>query len=127
MRRSREVSNAEVRRLNAELGIESSRGNLFGVVLGAALIAGLTLLAAPFVFDVGPSERVYGRVIRLGYSQTDYGSMPWARVQVGQDEVSVRLFRSRPCRVGDRIEVVRRRALVGRRYTPGPAGCMRPG
>lgn len=123
MRETRRVSKAEICKLNADLGVHQS--NVVGLLLGIGLIVGFGALAAPFLFDVGPAETAYGKVLAMAYVSNERGVFPRAVVQVGEQRVNIRLSRGDPCRVGDRIEVIRHKVLVGKRFTLGYHGCTR--
>ncbi|MBX3483889.1 hypothetical protein [Phenylobacterium sp.] len=123
MHEPRKVSKAELRKLNAAPGVQHS--GLVGLLLGVGLLVGLGLVLSPLWFDVGPAEATYGKVLSLGYVQNERGATPRAVVQVGERKVNVRIFRADLCRVGDRIEVIRHKVMIGHRYTAGYRGCTR--
>ncbi len=121
---SRAPSFVSIRRLKAELGIVGLHGGAIRLLLGVLLIgAGGGLLIA-FTLSGGQPTVVFGAVQGFGLRETDYGTYPLARVQTEDGVVMVPISRGATCAVGDRIKLVRRRSLLGYRYSQGlPRAC----
>lgn len=87
---------------------------LLALVLGVALLASVT---------VAPGRPAYGAVVALLSVETERGAFPGVWVKVGERRVRVVLSRGSGCVIGDRIELVEHRTLLGRRYAAGLGGC----
>lgn len=88
--------------------------SLLAVVLGVALLASVSL---------APGRQAYGAVVALLSVETERGSFPGVWAQVGERRVRVVLNRGSGCVVGDRIDLVEHKTLLGRRYAVGLGGC----
>jgi hypothetical protein len=118
---------AIIRRLSAAAGVESPHGEALGLVLGIVVCCTLGGLLVAFYMSGGPPVRVYGAVIGQHLAETDFGTRLYARVQVDDRQPLVALPAGIVCQRGDRIELNRRKALLGYRYTVRPAGCDNSG
>jgi hypothetical protein len=97
---------------------------VIGLFLGALLISVLGTAILMFAFSGGPPRVVFGTVQGFGVRESDYGTLPLARVRVDDRNAVVRISRRTRCAVGDRIKLVRRRGLLGYRYSAGwPRAC----
>ena len=117
----------EIRRLNAEFGMDSGRQAataLIRVVLVLAAIAGVAIV---LYMPTAPGEAAVGRVDGISLRETDTGTQFLARVTVGGSQGLVRLPRGAMCVAGDRIDLVKRKTLINVRYTTGIRGCTRSG
>lgn len=115
-------SPADIRRLNAALGIRPRREGL-GLLLGVCFIAAVWALSLPFQ-PSGPPERIAGMIESLhGASGRGYVKCPCAFVRVADSAAVVRLPRHGNCRIGDRIALERRKAPFGYRYSALPDSC----
>jgi hypothetical protein len=124
MREPRKVSKADIRRLNADLGVGIDRVFIGGLLVALSIIAGLALVLSPFTLDVAPAEPAAGRVDEILYTQGK-NSRPKAVVWVGTERAYVSVPNALSCRVGDQIQLVRHKAPLGVRYTAGPRVCSR--
>lgn len=124
MRPPRRVSPIELLRLSAALGPGVDRVFLGGLLFAIAIVAGLFLMFSPVTFDIAPPEPTSGRVAEVLYTQ-GRRSGPHAVVWIGARRVFVRLPNALACHVGDRIELVRHKVLLGVRYTAGRRVCGR--
>ena len=88
-----------------------------------ALVAGAVLSAS---VSAAPGRPGYGAVVALLSVETEQGTVPGAWVMVGERRVRVTLNRGSGCVVGDRIELVEHKMLLGRRYVAGIGGCSTP-
>jgi hypothetical protein len=115
---------ALIHRLTAEIRGEAPGSRAAGLVLGAALASVLSGLILLFWLWGGPPTQVYGIVQGFGLAESQYGSIPLARVWVDDREATVQIGRAATCLAGDRIKLYRRRALLGYSYSPGlPRPC----
>src|SRR5689334_13124924 len=98
------------------------RGKLWGLVLGVAFTAVLAtaMLVLTYGANAGP---VYGRILGFTLAETDAGSFPIARVSVDGREALVPVPRSTNCGVGNAIQLLRGKGLIGYRYRMGVRGC----
>ena len=76
--------------------------------------------------DFAPSTTAYGSVLRFSLRESDEGSFPLARVRVDDRDVVISLPRGTRCNIGDRIELSRRKALLGFGYRLGARACTMP-
>jgi hypothetical protein len=115
---------AQIRQLTAAIGGESPGSRAVGLLLAvavASVFAGAALLVR---FGGGPPTLVYGTVQGFGLSESQYGSIPLARVWVDDRVATISIGRTATCLAGDRIKLYRRRALLGYSYSPGlPRPC----
>ena len=117
----------EIRRLNAEFGMDSGRQAATAVTRVALILAVIAGVAMVLYMPTAPEEAAVGRVDGISLRETDTGTRLLARVTVGRSQGLVRLPRGAMCLAGDRIDLVRRKTLLNVRYTTGLRGCMRPG
>lgn len=115
----------ELRRALAALkgGGESHVGGLW---LGIALCAALCGLALAISAPWSAVEPAQGVVVMLGFGEGDSGSRPYANVSVDRGIAKVSLPLGSLCQTGDRIQLERRKAPLGYRYSSALAGCTRP-
>lgn len=73
--------------------------------------------------SLGPGLATEGMVVALLSSETEAGTRPGLWVEVGERRVRLRLGRGYGCVIGDRIALIERETLLGRRYAVGPGGC----
>jgi hypothetical protein len=87
--------------------------------------AAIALLALALYLSGGPPQRVYGVVTGFGVTEEqDVGTLPLVRVAIDDREATILIPRSMICRLGDRIELDRRKALLGYRYNVSFRGCL---
>jgi hypothetical protein len=124
VRKRSRAQDAELRRLNAELGIGSGTA-WRGLLLGALLIVVLLL---PVALLMGPRKEVTGVVteVSLGPGRRGTGG-PFANVRVDGGDAAVALHPASLCRAGDKIDLLRRRGIGGYHYELGYRGCTRRG
>lgn len=121
-----------VRQISAALGAESPHGGALGLLLGIGMCCAFGALLVAFYLSGGPPVRVYGAVLGQHLAETDFGTRVYARVQVDDRQPMVTLPVGVICQRGDRIELNRRKALLGYRYSvrlggaSAPASWMRP-
>jgi hypothetical protein len=96
---------------------------ILGLVLGAAMAAAIGGALLLLTYGSGPPERVYGMVSGFGLADGNLGSRLVARVEVDDVQASVVLPIGVLCKAGDRIELMRAKALMGNRYQVGVHGC----
>ena len=117
---------AAIRRLNAELGIDSPGKRTGGLLVGAGVAAAFGLFTVTLSLAGGPPVMVYGTVQGFGLGETQYGSYPLAVVWVDDRSATVSMRSTDICLRGDRIKLYRRRALFGYNYSRGmPLPCGR--
>lgn len=94
------------------------------LAIGVLLAAVLAAFSIWSWWGRTPYDRaVYGRVDGLSLQETDFGSYPVLRVQLGDQVVAVIAPRSAGCRVGDRVQLRPLPGLIGKRFAFGPDGC----
>lgn len=116
-RSSTRPTSVSIRRLSAELGIARPHDGAIGLLLGVLLIGAVGGLLIAFSLSGGPPTVVFGAVQGFGLNETDYGTFPLARVRIDDRDALVPISRGATCKVGDRIKLIRRRSLLGYRYS----------
>jgi len=91
-----------------------------GVPLLLAVTATVLALFAFVLLPVAGPTRIEGRVMGLGFMETDEGSFATASVQTGENTVRVFLPTRHGCRVGDRISLQKWPLRWGHRIRPAP-------
>lgn len=121
--RSKRAMAKAVRELDAALGMTNRRQMatcaILALAIGAALFAGAWFVVAPR----GPTETTSGVIQGLGFVEREEGSKPFATVLVDNRVARVALWQGQVCRIGDRIDLTRRKGFVGYRYAIGRGGC----
>lgn len=115
---------AEIRRLSVELGVGSSHRSR-GLIYGLAGVAVLALISAPFAIPARPLETVYGVVVADAFEGK--GSRPAVVARIDGKSVMISIPRRNLCRPGDRIQLNKRKGLIGPpRYSVGYGLCDKP-
>jgi hypothetical protein len=116
---------AAIRRMTAAITGESPGAGAKGLLLGGLAAAAVSLLAFALFYSGGPPQRVYGVVTGFGVTEEQaVGTMPLVRVAIDDREATVSIPRNMFCRLGDRIELNRRKAILGYRYNASWRGCL---
>lgn len=85
----------------------------------AVVYALMVWLLLALVFPAGSTSAVRGRIVGLGFRETDTGSYPTANVEVEGSTVRIDLPARLDCGIGDLIDLNRRKLRAG--YAYGPA------
>lgn len=119
-------------RLGVELGVGSEQGTTPGMWLGLLLAAVIGVVAGGAMLWMNGGAYgmyrmpVYGRVEGLSMGESDLGSYPVLRVQVGGNLISVTAPPGASCLVGDRVRLYAAPGLLGKRFRfAGPDACAR--
>lgn len=91
-----------------------------GVPLMLAGVAVVLALLAIVALPVAGPTRIDGRVVGLGFAETDEGSFATASVRIADGTVRIRLPTRHGCRVGDHIQLQKWPLRWGRRIRTAP-------
>lgn len=120
---AKEPSPADIRRLNAALGMRTPGGDGLILLLGVCAIAAVWALSL-LIQPSGQPERIGGTIENLhGASTRGYIKCPCAFVSIAEGVAVVRLPRHGNCQIGDHIALERRKAPFGYRYSALPSSC----
>lgn len=95
-------------------------GLLIIVAVVTPVLALLLWLIISTILPLGPVTTVEGRIVGMGYVETDRGSRRTASIELEDGVVRTALPERHGCRVGDRIELRRRQVRFGYSYGIGP-------
>jgi hypothetical protein len=88
------------------------------LVVGAVLTLALWLLVSTHL-PVGPATTVEGRIVGIGYRESERGSVRTASIELEDGVVRTAIPERFGCRVGDRVRLQRRPLRFGYSYGIG--------